>query len=230
MIFGTPLLFCRTTAEMRSEKPAQLQRKLTGDLDNIVLMSLRKEPARRYESVQQFAEDVRRHLAGLPVAARPATFGYQVSKFVRRNRTAVTFAPIALLAILAGFSVAVWQAVVARAERRSDEVRRLTGRLLTDLERDVAALPGSDQAILKMSKVSIEYLNGLAQKTDDPAVLKQLAEAYVLLGKRYGYIGDNAGDTRANILKGLEISRRLIADYPDDLEAKKLPTRNNLTR
>lgn len=220
-----------TVAEMRSEKPARLQRKLTGDLDNIVLMSLRKEPARRYESVQQFAEDVRRHLEGLPVFARPATFGYQVSKFVRRNRAAVSFAAVALLAMLIGFSVAVWQAVVAReerarAERRSDEIRRLTETLLKDLEKDVAALPGSDAARAKLSKVSIEYLNGLAQETNDPKVLRQLSEAYVLLGKQFGYASGDSDEFRSNISRGYEISRRLVADYPDDLEAKNLLAKN----
>src|SRR5260370_9994051 len=220
-----------TVAEMRSEKPARLQRKLAGDLDNIVLMALRKEPERRYNSVLQFAEDVRRHLDGLPVAARPATFSYRASKFIERNRTATTFATVALVAILAGLSIAVWQAVVARqqsarAERRSNEVRRLTNTLLKDLDSEVGALPGSDRAREKLSKVSIEYLNGLAQETNDPAVLKQLAEAYVVLGKQYGYETGNPDEIRANILSGLEISRRLVADAPKDLDAKKLLAKN----
>ncbi len=220
-----------TVAEMRSEKPARLQRKLVGDLDNIVLMALRKEPERRYNSVQQFAEDVRRHLDGLPVAARRATFSYRTAKFIERNRTATAFATVALLAILAGLSVAIWQAAVARqqsarAERRSNEVRRLTNTLLKDLEKDVGALPGSDLAREKISKVSIEYLNSLAQETNDPAVLKQLAEAYVLLGKQHGYQNGNPDEIRANIGRGLEISRHLVADAPNDLEAKKLLAKN----
>ena len=225
------ILSPNTVAEMRSEKPARLQRKLVGDLDNIVLMALRKEPERRYNSVLQFAEDVRRHLDGLPVAARPATFAYRTSKFIERNRTATAFATVALLAILIGLSIAVWQAVVARqqsarAERRSNEIRRLTNTLVKDLESEVGALPGSDPAREKLYKVSIEYLNGLAQETKDPAVLKQLSEAYVLLGKQYGYENRNPDQVHAPILRGLEISRHLVAEVPKDLEAKKLLAMN----
>ncbi|HEX3084926.1 MAG TPA: serine/threonine-protein kinase, partial [Pyrinomonadaceae bacterium] len=169
-----------TVAEMRSEKPARLKRKLAGDLDNIVLMALRKEPERRYQSVQQFVDDVRRHLEGLPVVARRATLSYRTAKFIERNRTASLFASLALLAILAGLSIAVWQAVVARrqwqrAERRSTEVRRLTNALLNDLHTEVGRLPGSDPVQEKIFQISIEYLNGLAQETNDPVALKQLS-------------------------------------------------------
>src|SRR5438552_16911553 len=93
-------------------------------------MALRKEPERRYQSVQQLAEDLRRHLEGLPVVARRATFSYRAAQFVERNRTATAFATLALLAVLAGLSIAIWQAVVARqhvdrAARRSRAVRQL---------------------------------------------------------------------------------------------------------
>src|SRR6266851_1086019 len=66
--------------------PETFRRRLAGDLDNIVLMALRKEPARRYASAQEFSEDIRRHLEGLPVIARKDTLAYRTSKFVRRNK------------------------------------------------------------------------------------------------------------------------------------------------
>jgi len=220
-----------TVAEMRSDKPARLKRKLAGDLDNIVMMALRKEPDRRYSSVEQLADDVRRHLEGVPVFARPATLSYRTAKFIERNRTATVFATLTLIAILIGSSIAVWQAVVARkqwqrAERRSEEVRRLTNTLLNDLQSQVGGLPGSDATRRKLSQISIEYLNGLARDTNDPAVLKQLSQAYVLLGKQYGYENGNPNDIRENISRGLEISRRLVADNPKDLDAKRLLAAN----
>ena len=78
-----------------------LGRQLRGDLDTIVLMALRKEPESRYRSVELLAEDVQRHLDGLPVRARPAGLGYRARKFARRNRTALLAAGFAGAAALA---------------------------------------------------------------------------------------------------------------------------------
>ena len=75
-----------------------------GDLDNIVAMALRKEPARRYPSVAQFAEDLRRHGEDLPVTARKDTMGYRASRFVRRNRTMAAAIVLVLLALLGGLA------------------------------------------------------------------------------------------------------------------------------
>jgi eukaryotic-like serine/threonine-protein kinase len=85
----------------------RLSRELRGDLDTIVLMALRKEPDRRYTSVEHLAADIRRHLDGLPVRARKEGARYRASKFVRRNRTslmAAAVAGIAALAVAAGFT------------------------------------------------------------------------------------------------------------------------------
>ena len=60
----------------------KLRRRLDGDLDDIVLKALRKEPDLRYASVEQFSEDIRRHLEGLPVAARKGSWHYRAAKFV----------------------------------------------------------------------------------------------------------------------------------------------------
>jgi serine/threonine protein kinase len=70
----------------------KLRRRLTGDIDNIVLKALRKEPARRFESVDAFRDDLQRHLQGLPVSARRDTILYRVCKFLSRNRTTAAVA------------------------------------------------------------------------------------------------------------------------------------------
>jgi serine/threonine protein kinase len=106
----------------------RLRRRLAGDLDNIVLKALSKEPDRRYASADQFSEDVRRHLAGLPVIARPDTLRYRASKFVRRNRGAIVAGSVVFAALVAGVAGTASQATRANAERvqaeqRFDDVR-----------------------------------------------------------------------------------------------------------
>ncbi|NBC18917.1 MAG: tetratricopeptide repeat protein [Bacteroidetes bacterium] len=104
-------------SQARSTDPGRLRRRLAGDLDMICLTALRKEPERRYANVEALAEDVRRHLVGLPVTARPDTFSYRASRFVRRHRTGVAAAAAVALALVVGLGVAVWQGQQAAAER-----------------------------------------------------------------------------------------------------------------
>ena len=95
--------------------PPERRRELVGDLDNIILKALHKEPARRYASVEQLADDLGRFLDGLPVAARTATVGYRARKFVRRNKAVVAAATL-VLATLSGATV-----VSLRQARRADD-------------------------------------------------------------------------------------------------------------
>ena len=84
-------------SESRRTQPARLRRRLSGDLDNICLMALRKEPDRRYRSAERLADDIRRHLAGLPVVARADSLRYRTGKFLSRHRLAVTVAAAMIL-------------------------------------------------------------------------------------------------------------------------------------
>ncbi len=90
---------------------------LRGDLDNIILKALSKEPEQRYSSAENFADDIKRHLRGLPVLARPHTFSYQAEKFVKRHKAVVLAGGLILLAIVGGIIATLWQARVARVER-----------------------------------------------------------------------------------------------------------------
>jgi serine/threonine protein kinase len=109
------------SSEARGLRPQQLRRKLRGDLDNIVLMALRKEPGRRYASVALLSEDLRRYREQLPVAAQPDTLGYRVRKFVGRHRAGVAAAAIGLALILGLAATMTVQAV--RLARQRDEIR-----------------------------------------------------------------------------------------------------------
>jgi serine/threonine protein kinase/tetratricopeptide (TPR) repeat protein len=182
----------------------RLQRRLEGDLDNIVLKALSKEPTRRYASVDQFAEDLRRHLAGLPVLARPDTFGYRASKFVRRHRGAVTAGAAVVLALVLGLVGVAWQARVAsreraRAEQRFADVRSLANAFLFDVHDAVRDLSGSTAARQLMVQKGIEYLDKLATDAGDRADLRrELAAGYLRVGDVQGRpftanLGDSAG-------------------------------------
>ena len=90
-------------AAVEGQEPRAARRKLRGDLDTIVLKALRKEPNRRYDSVQQLADDLRRYLQGRPVSAHPDSWAYRGRKFVRRHRWGV--AVTALVGVLLTASV-----------------------------------------------------------------------------------------------------------------------------
>ena len=110
-------------------------RLLMGDLDTIVLKALAREPGRRYESATALADDLRRHLDGRPVRARPDSNLYRTRKFVARHKAGVLSAALALLSLAAGLSAALWQArraaanaVRARSQRRRGRKRMPRGR------------------------------------------------------------------------------------------------------
>jgi serine/threonine protein kinase len=90
----------------RGTRPHALQRRLRGDLDNIVLMALRKEPGRRYGSAAQLSRDLESHLQSLPVMARPDTLPYRARKFVRRHRAGAAAAAVVVLLVV-GFIVSL---------------------------------------------------------------------------------------------------------------------------
>lgn len=110
------------TARQRTDSFTKLARHLAGDLDNIVLMALRKEPERRYQSVEQFSDDLRRYLTGLPVQARADTFTYRAGKFVRRHKAGVAFA-VTVLVLLVGvaLTMTVQAARIARERDRANQ-------------------------------------------------------------------------------------------------------------
>jgi tetratricopeptide (TPR) repeat protein len=202
---------------------------LRGDLDNIVLMALRKEPTRRYASVEQFSEDVRRHLEGLPVSARKATLSYRTSKFVRRNKIGVAAA--ALILLMLGGGIVATTVEARRANRRFNDVRRLAHSVLFDYHDQIAALPGSTKVRERLVKDSLEYLDNLSQEAgSDRQLMRELAAAYEKVAAVQGGYAtsthgtvlstSNLGDTKGAIasLKALAIRERLTALEPNDGE------------
>ena len=206
------------------ERPSQagddekVRRRLRGDLDTILLTALRKEPGRRYQSVEQFGADVRRHLEGMPVLARPDTFGYRAGKFVRRNRVPVAAGSLVVLALVAGTVATAYQAhqarvAQARAERRFADVRKLAHTVLFDYHDAIKDLRGARPVRERLVHDALGYLDGLAREAeDDPTLQRELAAAY----RRVGDLqvsdpsgGDTEGASRS-YAKALTISEALL--------------------
>src|SRR5262249_48949687 len=95
----SPHEFAGTSNTPKVEK---IGRMLKSDLDNIAMKALYKEPGRRYASVEQFADDIRNHLEGLPVTATPDSTSYRIGKFVRRHTAGVAAAALIVLAVTGG--------------------------------------------------------------------------------------------------------------------------------
>jgi eukaryotic-like serine/threonine-protein kinase len=125
----------------RQATPAALRRALRGDLDTIVAMAMRKEPQRRYGSVEQLAEDVRRHLVGLPIVARKDAVGYRVARFAARHAAAVTAAALLCVVLITAVVAIAWQARVAADERDRARVESAKTRQINAFLQDMLRSP-----------------------------------------------------------------------------------------
>ena len=193
---------------------------LLGDLDNIVLKALRKEPERRYSSAENFADDIHRHQRGLPVTARPNTLSYRFEKFFKRNKASVFAAGLIVLAIVAGIAATLWQARAARAERaraekRFNDVRALANSFLFEFSPKIENLPGSMPARQLLVTRALEYLDNLSQESAaDLQLQNELAKAYEKVGDVQGNPEtSNIGDLKGALesyQKAQAIRRRLL--------------------
>jgi non-specific serine/threonine protein kinase/serine/threonine-protein kinase len=176
-------------------RPPASPAELRGDLDTIVLKALRKEPARRYLSALELSEDIRRHLAGLPVLARADTLGYRVSKFTRRHKASVAAAVLVAASLVGGIVATSRQARIAeenrrRAERRFEDVRKLANSFLFEFHDAIKDLPGSTPAREMVVRRGLEYLDSLAAEAHgSPSLQLELASAYEKVGDVQGALG-----------------------------------------
>jgi eukaryotic-like serine/threonine-protein kinase len=208
-----------TVSTVRDGSPEKLSKRLSGDLDNIILMALRKEPQRRYASVEQFAQDIRRHLEHLPVAARKDTLGYRTSKFITRHKAGVAVAALVTVALLSAMGVTLRETRIARAERaraerRFNDVRKLANSLMFEIHDSIKDLPGSTPSRKLLVGRALEYLDSLSQEArGDASLQRELAAAYEKIGDvqgqpRQANLGDSAG-AESSYRKALTIRESL---------------------
>ncbi len=207
MLEETPLA-PSLVADRHTAPTAGLTRTMAGELDQIVLMALRKEPHRRYASAEQLSDDLARFLVGQPVRAQPDSLGYRARKFAARNRAAVAAVGVIFLTLLGGLAVTLWQVRTSERERARAELERAKatqvaaffsdlfvsaspeqlGRQVTVVEAIEAAIPRIDSAFadqpglraaLKGTVGSTLYNMGLKTQAD-PLLRAALAEQEAL--------------------------------------------------
>ncbi|MEZ5306710.1 MAG: protein kinase [Pyrinomonadaceae bacterium] len=208
---------------------------LKGDLDNIVLKALRKEPEKRYKSASDFSDDIDRYLRGLPVSATADSRGYRVRKFYGRHKAAVfTAGAFALLLLLSagafGWQFFRAQEAQARAEKRFNDVRKLAGSVVFELHDSIRNLPGATKTRELLVTRALEYLDVLAVESNgDPDLQMEVADALDKIGDvQGGYLQFHLAQhekAKESYKKAFDIRKRLY-----DSDQKNLLYRHKLAQ
>lgn len=212
----------------------RVQRDVAGDLDAIIAVALRKEPDRRYRSVDALASDVQRHLAGLPVTARTDGVWYRLGKFVRRRRVESAAVAIALLALTGGTVAASRQAARATQEAaRANEVLSFLTEMLGAAEPDALGPEATMRAVVDSAAAGLDSI--------PPSPLLE-SELRRIMGGTYLALGEYAiadtqfqrslaalkrlpqpdNEQRASVLLNVGISRLELGRYAEADSVLKL--------
>jgi serine/threonine-protein kinase len=191
----TPTEVERVVCEVEPDAPSaaaggMLRKRLRGDLDTITLTALQKSPGRRYSTVDQLAADIRRHLDGLPVSARPDTIRYRAAKFVWRHRLAVAAAAGIALSLMAGLAGTAWQARVAAERARAASAEAAKERAVRDFL--VRLFQGAAPAEALGRDVTARELLDRGRRELDTALVAQPAvrsQLLAVVANVYGALG-----------------------------------------
>ncbi len=205
----------RRMSKPRERNLHRLRRQLEGDLDNILMKALSKETERRYSSVEQFSEDIRRHLEGLPLIARNDTLFYRAGKFIRRHRVVVAAAIIVAMTLIAGIIATAWQAHAARQQRDKAQYEKAKAEQVSAFLQSMLQYanpswysPGKDKG---PKTTVLDALNDAAGRIDT-----QLADQPEVRSDLHGTIGDTyralglLDDAQRHFEASLEIRRGLF--------------------
>lgn len=194
---------------LRNTSVARLQRTLTGDLDNIVLATLKKDPERRYPSARALADDIRRYQANEPISARPDSITYRLRKFAHRHQFGVVASLAGLLLVVGLVSFYTWQVTTernraeAQARKAEQVVDFLSGVFASVSPFETNGIEPTVREVLKRGVDSID--RSLA---DQPEIQADLL-------RRLGIIHDDLGlldQAQTLIDKSIDISRKLYGD------------------
>lgn len=207
----TPTELERVVCEEPVQPPSRVAefdgRRLEGDLDAIVATATAKEPDRRYRSVEELADDVRRYLDKLPIKARPASVGYRLSRFARRHHVAVAAALAVMVALAVGVAGVAWQARVASQER---DRARLAAAEAEEVSEFLRGMLASADPTRRGRDVRVaDVLGSAAERAETELAGRPELQATVLetLGTTYEGLGLYQ-EAQALLTQSLEISRR----------------------
>ncbi len=208
--------------------PPGRARELRGDLENILVKAVAKDPNRRYASALQLAEDIDAFRHGFPVRARPDTVGYRLRRFAGRHRIACAAAAIAVVALVSAAAFSTWQARIAA--RRLDDLRGFAGAIVFDVDEQLRAIPGTTAARRLVVDTALRYLDRASlDEYADPALRAELAAAYVQMGKvQGGAFMPNLGDT-SGAIRSFDKAIATIGPSPGGpaLERLRIEAHNN---
>lgn len=209
------------SAGIRKKNPEQLQKHLRGDLDIIVMKSLRKEPDRRYESADQLAADIRFYLTGKPVAAHPDSRKYRAGKFIQRHKTGF-MSTLVIVLLLIGYAVTItWhsqqtQAALEQAQTETARAEQITDYLLGLFEASDPAETLGDTVtagmLLERGIQQAEQLDGQPQVQ---------AEMFDIVGQVYSRLGQY-GQAEELLNRALQIRNEIHGEYHETTAATKV--------
>jgi serine/threonine protein kinase len=209
-----------TTAKRRRTEAPKLLRLVGGDLDWIVMKCLEKERARRYETANDLAADLQRHLNNEPVVARPPSQLYEFQKTVRRHKFGFAATAVVILVLAGGIVASTWQAVRARkARREAEEISRfLKDDLLTQATPDAEAPPETRKAMEAVLKGAVEKLEQNPNMSRQPELEASLRLA---IGSTYNKLGLHA-EAERHLRRSMDLRRiALGAEHPDTLAVQQ---------
>jgi serine/threonine protein kinase len=214
-----------SAAALQADAGGQVRQIPDRDLDHIALYALRKEPDKRYSSVEQLSDDVRRYLVGLPVLASGDQLSYRLRKFWNRHRLPVATAGLFLTALLVSLGIALREARIAETQRalaaqHFASVRHLANTFMFQANDAIKDLPGATAARDLLATTSQQYLDALAKEAGaDRGLQLDLAQSYKRLGDIQGEPDrQNTGhsqDAMASYTKALGLMESLSKDRPD---------------
>lgn len=205
-------------------RPSLIKPELKGDLENIVLKALQREPQRRYGSVPELADDLNRFLARRPVRATPDSALYRTKRLIRRHWAPLVAAAVFVIALATATVVAIQQR--HKAVEQAQETRRLAERLLFEVHDEIERLVGGTKAREKVGAIAVQFLERLERHYGpDPDFAWELLSAYSRLGKSRGGPAASLGDSISGsqlAAKTLQLGAIVEAASPNDERLDKL--------